>query len=167
MTNQKKRELFNQLYNPIHEKFVGYCNIKLRNNHDIVNDIINDTVLVAIQKVEKIQHPDKFLSYLIGIANNLIRNHYRKIKMDYMHSVPDQMGDDYVEKKDNIQLLYSLLDQLQSREREAIILHEIAGFKIKEIKGIQGGTESGVKVRLMRARRKLKEIVEKKETLYR
>lgn len=63
------------------------------------------------------------------------------------------------ESSHDLDLLLSSLDRLPLREREAIVLFEISGLSIKEIQAIQGGTISGVKSRMSRARRKLRHLV--------
>jgi RNA polymerase sigma-70 factor (ECF subfamily) len=55
------------------------------------------------------------------------------------------------------------LGKLPDKQKEAIILFEISGFKIAEIAEMQGATESAVKSQLKRGREKLTNIlVEKK-----
>ncbi|HEX5317267.1 MAG TPA: sigma factor-like helix-turn-helix DNA-binding protein, partial [Candidatus Kapabacteria bacterium] len=48
---------------------------------------------------------------------------------------------------------------LPRRGREALVLFAISDLSIKEIQEIQGGTASGVKSRMSRARVKLKELL--------
>ena len=68
---------------------------------------------------------------------------------------------DYFE--DN-QLLVATLSQLDKKERTCLLLFEIGGFSIKEIAHIQQEkSESAVKSRLSRTRKKLKEFVEQTE----
>jgi len=55
------------------------------------------------------------------------------------------------------------LERLPIREREAIVLFEITGLSIKEIQEIQGGTLSGVKSRMARARNRLKGMLVESE----
>ena len=68
---------------------------------------------------------------------------------------------DYFE--DN-QLLVAALSRLEAKERSSILLFEIGGFSIKEITEIQKeNSESAVKSRLSRTRKKLKEFMEQLE----
>jgi RNA polymerase sigma-70 factor (ECF subfamily) len=55
--------------------------------------------------------------------------------------------------------LVAALDRLPAREREALVLFELSDLSIKEIQHIQGGTVSGVKSRMSRARVKLKQML--------
>ena len=60
----------------------------------------------------------------------------------------------------DVQVIFGLLDRLPSKQREAFILFEISGFSLKEIRELQGGTLSGVKMRLQRAREQLRHWLE-------
>jgi RNA polymerase sigma-70 factor (ECF subfamily) len=56
-------------------------------------------------------------------------------------------------------VLYSALNKLKEKYREAIVLFEISGFTLDEIRDVQGGTLSGVKSRLKRGREMLEKIM--------
>ncbi|MBK9423268.1 MAG: hypothetical protein IPN54_03875 [Bacteroidetes bacterium] len=59
-----------------------------------------------------------------------------------------------------LQELYQLMEQLPVQQKEALIMYEISGVTMEEIAKIQGGTLSGVKSRIARARQKLIELME-------
>ncbi|MBI3259065.1 MAG: RNA polymerase sigma factor [Ignavibacteriae bacterium] len=59
----------------------------------------------------------------------------------------------------DVQFLYKALDKLPQAQREAVMMAEIMGFSHKEIQKIQGGTVTGVKVRIFRAKRQLAKIL--------
>jgi RNA polymerase sigma-70 factor (ECF subfamily) len=48
------------------------------------------------------------------------------------------------------------LAKLPSRQREALVLFELSGFSLDEIRQLQGGTLSGVKSRMKRGREQLR-----------
>jgi RNA polymerase sigma-70 factor (ECF subfamily) len=64
----------------------------------------------------------------------------------------------------DIQILNQALSYLPQEQREAIVLFEIVGFSIEEIKAMQGGSLSGVKSRLVRARQKLADMLSDAES---
>ena len=64
----------------------------------------------------------------------------------------------------DIQLLYDALARLPQNQRESVILFEISGLSLEEIKKIQGGSLSGVKSRIARGRRKLATLLDVQET---
>ena len=52
-----------------------------------------------------------------------------------------------------------MLGKLPPKQKEALVLYEITGLTLKEIREIQGGTLSGVKSRLKRGRNSLSELM--------
>lgn len=56
----------------------------------------------------------------------------------------------------DVTLLNELLSKLPDKQREAIVLFELSGFSIEEIRDLQGGSLSGVKMRLSRGRDQLR-----------
>ena len=59
----------------------------------------------------------------------------------------------------DVTILYEALDKLPAPQKEAIIMAEIMGYSHKEIQKVQGGTVTGVKVRIFRAKRQLAKIL--------
>jgi RNA polymerase sigma-70 factor (ECF subfamily) len=51
------------------------------------------------------------------------------------------------------------LGALSERQRVSVVLHDAAGYPSKEVPRIIGSTEVGVRVHLMRARRRLRELL--------
>ena len=56
-------------------------------------------------------------------------------------------------------LLYRALDELSASQREAVVLFEISGLSLEEVREIQGGSLSGVKSRISRGRQRLAELL--------
>jgi RNA polymerase sigma factor (sigma-70 family) len=51
------------------------------------------------------------------------------------------------------------LASLSERQRASVILHDAAGYSAREVAKIVGSTEAAVRVHLMRARRRLQELL--------
>lgn len=64
--------------------------------------------------------------------------------------------------KPDVEILYKALDKLPEKMKTTVIMYEISGLSLEEIREIQGGTLSGVKSRLVRGRTMLKEILTEK-----
>jgi len=125
-------------------------------------DLMNDTLLVAYQKMATLKSEKAFLSFLIGISVRILANHHKKKKED---SIADPISFDLIDVNANAErdaevfMLHKALALLPDDLRESIILFEISGFSIKEIMEVQGVSESAVKQRLKRGRAKLIEIL--------
>jgi RNA polymerase sigma-70 factor (ECF subfamily) len=56
----------------------------------------------------------------------------------------------------DVQVLYELIGKLPEKQREAFVLFELSGFSLEEIRQLQGGTLSSIKMRLSRGRKQLR-----------
>lgn len=154
------------LYRPCHDAFTRYCH-GLTGSREDARDLVGDTVLVALENFEKLRKKESFKAWLFGIAHRLTLHVYRRSKFkgrynaEDAHLLPDT--EPSPDLHPDIEVLYTALGQLPFKQREAIILFELSGFSLKEIEKIQGGSLSGVKTRLKRARENLREILSDSE----
>ncbi len=161
MTNQDQQIYFLKLYKPIHERFERFCRARVYGNMEY-KDLMNESLLVAFQKVETLKEETAFLSFLIGISVRLLANNHKKKKEEFYPQHPNFDVEDHSldpSAKADVHFLYEALGLLPDDQRECIILFEISGFSIKEVMQIQGVSESAVKQRLRRGRIRLTEIL--------
>jgi RNA polymerase sigma factor (sigma-70 family) len=59
--------------------------------------------------------------------------------------------------------LVAALSRLSERQRSAVVLHHAAGYPVREVAAIVGSTPAAVKVHLLRARRRLRELLEESD----
>jgi len=141
----------------------------LTGNRDDALDLAGESLLIAFGNLEKLRKQDSFKSYLYGIARRLQLHYYRRIRFQ---GVFDQSLAEMLVDKNSLpdsdydaKVIYSLLDRLPPKQREAFLLFEISGFSLKEIHELQGGTLSGVKKRLQRGREQLRHWLEPSENI--
>lgn len=149
---------FLDLYEPHHEAFARFCHAKAYGLVE-AEDLISESVLVALEKFNSLKNKEAFLSFLFSVATNLIRNKNRKLKFSGKFHEKDAfvIKDEGIdaETRIDIAVLYDALNLLPSKQKEALILFEISGFSIKEVAQIQSSKESAVKQRLKRGRERL------------
>ncbi|MEO9531556.1 MAG: RNA polymerase sigma factor [Crocinitomicaceae bacterium] len=158
--DKRKQTEFLQVYEPIHENFVRFCQARARGvmNYE---DLVSESTLKAYQNWEKINKKDSLKYFLFTTARNLVLNTIRKKQELSLEDV----NEDYVssnndgEKDMEIEFLYLQLEKLSDVKKEALILFEINGFAIKEIAQIQGISEGAVKVNLSRGRKELQQLM--------
>lgn len=163
-----KQVEFLALYEPIHDRFERFCRARVYGDLDF-RDVINESLLIAFSKFESLTSPQSFLAFLFGIAVRVIGNQLQKKKTERFnekekHYDRQDLGSSPSEDAD-IHFLYNAISQLVDEQREAIILFELTGFRIKEIAEIQNTSEVAVKQRLKRGREKLAEILTYDATL--
>lgn len=149
-------------YERVSKKLSGFARAMTRNT-ETAKDLVSDTILVAYENFDKIKNKQAFTSYIFTIAVRLHRK--RKSKWSWFAEESEAYQESAISNEPmtdtsyDIKVLYDALDKLPSKMKESIILFEISGFSIEEIRDIQGGTLSGVKSRLKRGREKLKELL--------
>ena len=161
MRESKQQQNFLKLYEPVHDRFERFCRARVFGKMEY-HDLMNDTLLIAFQKMDTLKSEKAFLSFLIGISVRVLANHHKKKKEDSIaeptnFDLQDVNAD--TERDAEVYMLHKALAILPENQKECIILFEISGFSIKEIMAIQNVSESAVKQRLKRGRAKLVEIL--------
>lgn len=147
------------MYTPCHQAFIGYCR-GLTGNRDDARDLAGEAVLIVFENLDKLRKKDSFKAYLFGVARRLRLHQHRRnqFRGGYDEKVAEMLPDQQSppDTGPDVEVLYRLLGKLPPKQRESIVLFELSGFSLKEIRQLQGGTLSGVKSRLVRAREQLK-----------
>lgn len=150
-----KQKEFLDLLNPVKDNLSRYCR-SVSYNSDDAKDLMSETILVAFQNYKEIREERAFLSYLFTIASRLNGKRREKSRRYDRINDEDYSHNQGIEEIVDVNILYQLLQKLPEKQAESIVLFEINGMSLEEIKDIQGGTLSGVKSRLKRAREFLK-----------
>jgi RNA polymerase sigma-70 factor (ECF subfamily) len=156
--SKDKQAHFLHLYEPVHDRFERFCRARAFGEMDF-RDLINETLLIAYQRMDILRSEQAFLSFLFSISVNVLNNQHRKKREERQSENHDAIADMSQEVNADTHFLYLALSQLPAAQKESIILFEISGFKIKEIAEIQSVSEDAVKQRLKRGRERLQEIL--------
>ena len=160
---KKKQEHFERLYIPIHDRFERFCRARVYGGMDHA-DLINETLLVAYERLDQLRSEAAFFSFLCTISVRLLANNHRKMKPEYVGQ--DEKLNHYADSSAKTEaateatILYENLARLPDVQKEALILFEISGFSIREIAQMQDSSIDAVKQRLKRGREKLRSLLE-------
>lgn len=146
------------LYEPVHDRLLRFCGARLRSREE-ARDVASETVLRAYERFGELRATEAFLGFLFGIALRVIRERERRGRWWGLFSreaaearpTPDPGPETSAE----VRLLYEALEHLPVGQREAVVLFEIAGLSLEEVRQVQGGSLSGVKSRVVRGREAL------------
>ncbi len=167
-------DIYDQYYTKI-RKFT----LSLVKDEWAADDLIQETFLKIQNNLKNLKDPSKLSSWIFRIAYNLCQDHFRQLKRSRKEESIDQeavdgfkealiqKGTDIQKKLEQLQMGECVQDQinlLPESLRTVLVLFDIMEFNHQEIADILGITVENVKVRLHRARRKLKPILEEKCT---
>ncbi|MCZ7557765.1 MAG: sigma-70 family RNA polymerase sigma factor [Bacteroidia bacterium] len=155
------------LLNVHHAAFVRYVRAMTKDS-ELARDVVGETLLAAYESFHNLRDPASFLFFLIAIA----RRQYWKMsrwgrlftRMETKHEdlVIDGVAEPGVAH--DVELLHAALAKLPQKQREALVLFELSGLSLNEVHALQGGSLSGVKSRIARARKKLAEMLGERQT---
>jgi len=125
-------------------------------------DLTQETFISAFQTLDRFNFQAKFSTWLFGIALNKIRNYYNRAPEARYRFVSDEWlqnfssqgcsPPDALERKNTIQMVQRMIDQLPDDMREILILAALEGCSYEEIARIVDVPVGTVKSKLFRAR---------------
>lgn len=149
---------FLALYEPIHKQLSKFCRA-ISGNIEDGEDLLQDTILNSLVGFNKIKDKNLFKSYLFSVACNLNNMKRRRLKFRAELNAAEinqiiDSGQDQ-EYLTDFKIVYEKMLCLPERMAQTLILYHISDLSLEEIRSIQGGSLSGVKLRLKRGREKL------------
>ena len=129
-------------------------------NSDL-DDLVQEVMIVAFRKWSKFDHQCRVSTWLYGITWRVVAAWCRKNKHRILSQHFDEQSDprdsqsphDAMEVAEQIRRVYFVLDSMNEKKREVLVLFEIQGFKGNEIAELLGCKQSTVYTRLLKARR--------------
>lgn len=131
-----------------------YC----KNPRD-TEDVVQNTFLKLIQSKQEFENEEHIRKWLIRVAVNECKNIWKSY---WNRNVISLEGLDYEQEETRTEEQRELLQAvmaLPSKYRIVIHLYYYEGYHVKEIADMLHLSESNVQIRLMRARRKLKDLL--------
>lgn len=162
-------ELYNRTYNDVYHTI-----FMLVKDEDTVFDLVQDTYIIAFEKLFQLNRYDSFRPWVKKIARNRTLNVLKRKKPTVFSDVISMESDQAVEIKDEREenlpdvvidrqetsrLLGEILDFLSEEQRVVIGMYYYDQMSVKEIAAECDCSENTVKSRLSYARKKIEEKV--------
>lgn len=148
-----------------YQHFVFTIAFRHVNNREEAEDMAQETFIKAYRSLADFKGDSKFSTWLYVITNNTCMSHTRRKKTDTI-SLDEQhhtiMAEGSRDNKSQKALIQKALEHLPATDAQIITLFYLAEQSLEETGQILGLSLSNVKVRLFRARQKLREILELK-----
>jgi RNA polymerase sigma-70 factor (ECF subfamily) len=137
--------------------------VRLTGNEEDARDVVQEAYLRAWKGIGRFRGDSQFTTWLYRITANAAITHLRRRGRfgDLLDDpgdvveVPDQPSADPVDRDE----IHRALFALPVAQRTVLVMRDAYGFSIAEIAEELGLSEGAVKVRIHRARRRLKDLV--------
>ena len=121
---------FDEFYHQTNKQLYVFIYDIIRNRQSS-EYLLQETYMRFLNHIDKYKKNTNYFNFLVTIARNLAINEYHKQKRmvydeEYIYSVKEESPTDVPD-------LFYLLDYLNEKEREIVILHMIDNLKFKEI----------------------------------
>ena len=126
-------------------------------------DVSQEAFIRALERLDEIRRPERFAAWLLQIVRNRARNYrsYRRVRsaasLDEVQAQGDDNTADAAERSELRHELESALAELGETQREVVLLHDLEGWKHREIAEALEISEGMSRQHLMVARRMLRE----------
>jgi RNA polymerase sigma factor (sigma-70 family) len=148
-----------------HKNLVFSIALKIVNNREDAEEIAQDSFLKAYQSLKSFENKSKFSTWLYRIAYNASISKTRKKKVEVLpmddHLISNYTTDEVssnvhqLDENDQIKMIEKTMDILPEEDYVLINLFYKSQSSIEEISSITGLSQSNVKVRLHRIRKKM------------
>jgi RNA polymerase sigma-70 factor (ECF subfamily) len=139
-------------------------------------ELTQDTYARALDRIDNLRDPQAALAWLYRIATNVCLDHLRRRRLPTIPLDSDGSGDDAqraaarephsslietaLERSEMSECVQSYLETLPDDYRAAIFLHDVCGLSTPEIARLLGCSVATAKIRLHRARRRLRQVLD-------
>jgi len=165
--------LLAQRYQLLAQRFA----LRFLGNEDGAQDLAQEAMLQAYQSLKSLRDPARFKSWLYGIVLNVCRSHLRDRKIDCFSleavieglsffpapfSSPVLTPEQLAEEKERYETVLNAVNSLPPAYRDILLLFYYAQLSLQEIATLWQIPVSTVKVRLHRARQRLKTLLQER-----
>jgi len=160
-----------QIWDDVHKSLRSFI-LKRVNNEAEADDLLQEVFVRVHRELSQLKKPDKLVSWLFQIARHVIIDHYRSSHR--RRELPSGLATDFTAEgkqgsfeQDDSEAKYELANclrpmvkRLSNEYREAITLVELQGLTHQEAAVKLGLSVAGMKSRVQRGRRQLKQMLD-------
>ena len=170
MGTQIQEKDFEQIYRQTYNMLIRYIVVKC-NNIDDINDILQETYIELLKKIRKQKNleTENINNFIYGIANNIIKRHFHKKKLEkivYLYSNDEEdtpldiedtfdLEQDFI-TKENVDRVWQYINTKDLLTTKVIYLYFILGLKISDVANELNISESNAKNKIYRTLKELK-----------
>lgn len=133
---------------------------------DLARDAVQQCMMKLWENRKQLETCTNIKAFVFKVAKNICLDELKRKKpvvfdepSNYVHLTPQH--NDQHEKNETVKIIQSIIDELPANQREAIQLRDIDGLDYEEIAEILDTDVAYTRVLLSRARKSVKEKIEK------
>jgi RNA polymerase sigma-70 factor (ECF subfamily) len=146
--------------------------LKITKSREEAEEVSQDSFIKAFKSLKKFKGDSKFSTWLYKITYNNCIDRVKKIARTYNTDTIDEVNEnkikaiedtlETIERGERATVIKECMEALPEDERTILWLFYFEELSLKEIKDVTSYSESNIKVKLHRARKRLLAIVKKK-----
>lgn len=171
-----EKELFCELVRP-YERAVYVAALTILQNPADAEEVTQEAALKAFYHLETFRGESKFSTWLVRIAVNEARmrlRRERRVEFEALDSSPEEEANEYcpialadwrevpseaLERKEIRSEIEEALAKLPERYREVLVLRDVEQLNVAETAAVLGVTSGTIKLRLLRARLRMRDML--------
>jgi len=113
--------------------------LSVTKRHEDAEDAAQEALAVAMERLDECRNPEKFGSWLLTIVKNRSRNLLRRENLRATEPIPESASaggprpDRRAERSELRSHLFEAMEELTEVQREVLLLHDLEGWKHREI----------------------------------
>ena len=169
--NQNLNDFFQECYEKFSDAIFRYCYFQTSSREKAL-DFTQDTFVKTLEYLKEEKNKvENIRAFLYKVARNLIIDERRRKKSESLDKM-QEAGFDVKNKVDEIEVhenefdvkrVLEVVDQLELKYREVVMLRYVEDMSIKDIASILKDTENNVSVKIHRALKRLHTLLNNKE----
>jgi RNA polymerase sigma-70 factor (ECF subfamily) len=147
---------------------------RLVGDHATAEDLLQETMLKIARGLPQFEGRSSVKTWAFTIATRVATDHFRRpqsrvrmVELDDDDAAPDADVDDRLVVDEMNSCVREVIDGLPEDYRTALVLHDLEGMTAARVAEIVGCSLATAKIRIHRARRRLKNALDQECTFYR
>lgn len=130
-----------------------------------LEDVVQEVFVQVFRSLHSYRNESKFTTWLYRVAYNVTISHLRKtprtVELADWRALREPTSQwNKLEARDMCRVLYAALEQVPGDQREAFLLFEVEGLKLREIAELTGESINTIAARVRRTRERLQVVLE-------
>lgn len=161
-------DAFRRLYDR-HFDFVARCVGRVMGPGPELEDVVQEVFVQVFRSLDSYRHESAFTTWLYRVAYNVTVSHLRKkphtVELSAYRPLREPASAwGKLEARDMCRVLYAALENVNPDHREAFLLYEVEGMKLREIAEMTDESINTIAARVRRTREKMHSVLEQATT---